>query len=50
MGVRDGPRGSGMHLWNGSGCSRVRGGWGTGLRGHTDDPDTRGDILKKDKE
>lgn len=34
-----------MHLWDRSGCSRVRGMWWTRLRGHTDYPCSRRDIL-----
>lgn len=45
MGVWDGPRGPGMHLWDGSRCSRVRGKWWARLRGHTDYPSSRRDIL-----
>lgn len=45
MGVGNGPRGPWVHPWNGSGCSRVRRRWGTGLR--TDKPDSSGDILIK---
>lgn len=45
MVVGGGPRGPRVHLWNGSGCSGVRGRWGAGLR--TDKPDSRGDVLRK---
>lgn len=50
MGVCDGSRGPGMHLWDGSGCSRVRERWGTGLRSHTDYPNSRRNILDNDEE
>lgn len=50
MGVRDGPRGPRMHLWNGSGCPRVSGRWRTGLRSHTDDSDSGRNILESDEE
>lgn len=39
-----------MHLWDGSGCSRVSGRWWTRLRRHTDDPGSRGDILDDEEE
>lgn len=48
MGVGDGPRGPRVHLWNGSGCSGVRGRWGAGLR--IDKPDSRRVVLIKHSE
>lgn len=34
-----------MHVWDGSGCSRVRERWWARLRGNTDYPSTSRDIL-----
>lgn len=45
MGVWGGPRGPRVHLWDWSGCSRVRGMWGAGLR--IDYPGSRRDVLIK---
>lgn len=45
MGVGGRPRGPWVHLWDGSGCSRVRGRRGAGLR--TDHSGSRGDVLIK---
>lgn len=45
MGVGGGPRGPRVHLWDGPGCSRVRGRRRAGLR--TDHSGSRRDILMK---
>lgn len=50
MGIWDGPRGPGMHLWDGPRCSRVRGWWGTRLRSHTDNPNSRRNILYNEEQ
>lgn len=49
MGVWDGPRGPGMHLWDRSGCSRVRGRWWARLWGYADYPSSRWDILNNEE-